>query len=99
MITFTKNLRQSVKALPFVISSVPLRDRKDSKFMNQSLKVSICLVVTMAIGIIELIYIKKRSLPTRFSLIIKLMLLVLFLISGAITVYESLLLLVNSLSY
>lgn len=65
--------------------------------MNQSLKLSICLVVTMAIAIIELIYIKKRSIPTRFSLIIKLILLMLFLISGAITVYESLLLLIISL--
>lgn len=65
--------------------------------MNQSLKISICLVVTMAIAIIELIYIKKRSLPTRFSLIIKLILLVLFLISGAITAYESLMSMFTSL--
>lgn len=65
--------------------------------MSQGLKLSICLVVTMAIAIIELIYIKKRSLPTRFSLIIKLILLVIFLISGAITVYESFLLPIISL--
>lgn len=64
--------------------------------MSQGLKLSICLVVTMAIAIIELIYIKKRSLLTFSSTIIKLILLVLFLISGAITIYESLLLLVNA---
>ncbi len=65
--------------------------------MSQGLKLSICLIVTMAIAMIELIYIKKRSLPTRFSLIIKLILLVIFLISGAITVYESFLLPIISL--